>query len=90
MSTGPAHPARDSVLRLCDGSAHRVLRSRPVGVSRRARDVALTLQTLAELFFRLPYMLAENVPPRRLVAAEVAHGTVRRLVMAAPDDRRRR
>jgi hypothetical protein len=82
MSTGAVQPVVDSVAGLRDRCAHGTFSGRTVGVSRRARNVAFTLQTLTELLLRLSNMLAENVPACSLVSAEVAYRPVDRLIIS--------
>src|SRR5882762_8577360 len=77
MSPWAVEPVLDSFLRLCDCRAHCMLGSRAVRVSRCAGDMALPLQTLAQLLIGLPHMLAQNMAAGGLVAAEVTHGSIR-------------
>ena len=79
MSTRSAQPALDSILRRGDRSAHSTLGGRTVGISRRARNARLALQSLAQLVVSLSHVLAQDVPARSLVLAEVAGWTVGRV-----------
>ncbi len=72
MSPLTAKPYQNTPLRLRNSRAHRVLRGRAISIGRGAGNVLLTRQTLTELLFGLPYMLAENVATRSFVPAEIA------------------
>src|SRR5271170_982479 len=59
MPARAAEPVLDFALRLCDRRAHGMLGGGTVGIGRRAGNVALPLQTLAQLLFSLSHVFAQ-------------------------------
>jgi len=83
MSPRLAEPVLDFALRLRNGRSHSMLRGRAVGVGRRTGNIPFPFQTLAQLLFRLPNMLSQNVSALSLIAAEITRGTARRTALTA-------
>ena len=80
MLAGAMEPVLDAILGSGDGRADDVLGRLAIGVGGCAGDVGLAFQALAQVFFGLAYVFAEDVSACLFVLAQVARWTVEQRV----------